>query len=229
MGFAWDGRMRVVGHRGAPRDEVENTLASFRAALALGADAVELDARLSSDGEVVVHHDAELGRVIPGSAAIETTTAADLEKLGVPRLADVLREVPCPIDVEIKPDGDLASELPEAVARVVARADALDRVLVTSFDPALADDYAARAGRPAGWVTFFPVVAEDVAELPRLRHVLLAREAATEDSVSSLREAGRIVSAWTVNDPEDAAMLVARGVTGLVTDRPGALRARLPR
>lgn len=56
-GGAISGRPYAIGHRGAAGLAPENTLASFRRALELGVDAIELDAQLSADGAVVVHHD----------------------------------------------------------------------------------------------------------------------------------------------------------------------------
>src|SRR4051812_22339036 len=55
-----------IGHRGAPRRYLENTTASFREALRLGGDAIELDVHVTSDGLPVVHHDPVLSaRVTP--------------------------------------------------------------------------------------------------------------------------------------------------------------------
>lgn len=229
MSFAWDASVRVVGHRGSPQDATENTLASFLKAVEAGADAVELDVHLSADGVPIVHHDPDLGRTVGGEGPVGERTAAELAALGVPTLADVLRAVPLPIDVELKVDGLRAEELPAAVAEVVRRAGALDRVLATSFDPFLASAYAELAGRPAGWVAFYPVTPEEAADFPRLEHVLLAHEAATEEVVTALRAKGRVVHAWTVNDAEEARRLVARGVSGVITDRPAALLAALGR
>jgi glycerophosphoryl diester phosphodiesterase len=48
----------VIGHRGASADFPENTLDAFAGAAAQGADWVELDVRATSDGVLVVHHDA---------------------------------------------------------------------------------------------------------------------------------------------------------------------------
>lgn len=223
MGFAWDGRVRIVGHRGSPRDAVENTLPSFEAARAAGVEAVELDVHLSADGVPMVHHDPELGRVVAGAGELAAHSADALVALGVPRLADVLAGFPGLVDVELKPDGRDAERLPEVVAGVVEREGALDRVLATSFDPYLAAAYAERAKRPAGFVTFFPVTPEDMADFPTVRHVLLAQEACEPDVVAALARAGLVVGAWTVNDEVAMRRLLAMGVTQVVTDRPGAL------
>ena len=76
---------QVIGHRGASRAERENTLAAFRAAVAQGADGVELDVRRTADGALAVHHDAHL----PDGRAIVATTWADMPD-HVPDLASAL-------------------------------------------------------------------------------------------------------------------------------------------
>ncbi|MFN8007102.1 MAG: glycerophosphodiester phosphodiesterase [Terriglobia bacterium] len=53
----------VVGHRGAPAYALENTLASFQQAVAMGADMLELDVRESRDGKFLVIHDRDLRRI----------------------------------------------------------------------------------------------------------------------------------------------------------------------
>src|SRR5215472_18118223 len=50
-------RPLVLAHRGGAALRPENTLSAFANAIALGADGAELDAHLTRDGRVVVHHD----------------------------------------------------------------------------------------------------------------------------------------------------------------------------
>src|SRR5687767_7161049 len=85
----------VVGHRGSSADHPENTLVAFEAALAAGADAVELDVRLTADGEAVVLHDAEVGVVTDGSGLVHAMTLREIKRLRVggeeiPTLGEVL-------------------------------------------------------------------------------------------------------------------------------------------
>ena len=60
----------ILGHRGAPREAPENTLASLRRALELGVDGVEYDVRACGSGEIVVFHDARLDRTTDGTGPI---------------------------------------------------------------------------------------------------------------------------------------------------------------
>ena len=49
--------IKLVAHRGHSEKFPENTLAAFKAARDLGADAIELDVHLTQDGQLVIHHD----------------------------------------------------------------------------------------------------------------------------------------------------------------------------
>ncbi len=73
----------VIAHRGASAAAAENTIEAFALAAELGADGVELDARRTADGQVVVHHDAHL----PDGRVIVDLSAADLPA-HVPTLAE---------------------------------------------------------------------------------------------------------------------------------------------
>lgn len=222
MAFGWDPPPRVIGHRGSPREATENTIASFEACLRAGVAAIELDARMSVDGEIVVHHDAELGRAIAGSGRIEDLPAAALVAKGIPRLADVLA-LDLLVNVEIKGDADNASSMPASVLEVVRRAGALDRVLVSSFDHALADDYARRAERPAGMIVPYAPDEVDLEAWPRLTFLMLAADAAIPVVLASANRLGRRVVVWTVNDEPSAKQLLMDGAAGIITDRPGPL------
>lgn len=143
----------VVGHRGNAAHAPENTLASFRQAIALGVDALEFDVRLSRDGEVVVIHDPTVTRTTGGTGAVDSLTLRELQRLdagatfstdggrtfpyrgaadtGISTLADVLAELPdVPVLIEIK-----LAEAGEATRRVIEQANAQARCIAASFDP----------------------------------------------------------------------------------------------
>ena len=222
----WRHPPRVIGHRGSPREAPENTLASFAAA-AKHARAVELDARLSSDGVVVVHHDRELGRVLPGTERVEDLTAAELRARGAPTLREVLALDPALlVNVELKSDMDDASGLPGAAREAVERAGARERALVTSFDWELADRYARLAGDDAGAIVPFAPEPGELASFPRLRYVALAEDAALAEVLRPLAKE-RVVLVWTVNDERSARRVLEEGAAGVITDRPGPLARSL--
>lgn len=97
-----------IGHRGAAGLEPENTLRSFRRAAAEGADAVELDLRLTRDKHLVVMHDATVNRTTNGSGSVAQMTLNDLKQLDagvgerVPTFEQVLEVTDLPIYAELK-------------------------------------------------------------------------------------------------------------------------------
>jgi len=128
----------IIAHRGASGDFPENTILAFERGLALGADALEFDVRLSSDGIPVVIHDPTVDRTTNGKGAVRDLTARELSRLdaglgeGVPTVADVLEVISdVPLIIEVK-------EVPAAIPLVgiLKRHEAFGRVLVGSFEHA---------------------------------------------------------------------------------------------
>src|SRR5688572_8391553 len=85
-------RPLVIAHRGASGYEPENSLAAFRAAIARGADGVELDIHNTADGEILVHHDEQLrdGRHISRVAAPDLLSHHLSNSEPIPTLTQVL-------------------------------------------------------------------------------------------------------------------------------------------
>ncbi|SDI86145.1 glycerophosphoryl diester phosphodiesterase [Frankineae bacterium MT45] len=71
-------RPLVVAHRGSSFDVAEHTLAAYKAAIERGADALECDVRLTSDGHLVCVHDRTVNRTSDGRGAV---SAMDLKRL----------------------------------------------------------------------------------------------------------------------------------------------------
>src|SRR5665213_852735 len=71
----------VIAHRGNSAFFPENTLEAFQQGMALGADALEFDVRLSHDGKAVVIHDSTLERTTNGTGAVSALTLDDLQRL----------------------------------------------------------------------------------------------------------------------------------------------------
>ncbi len=96
----------VLGHRGACAYAPENTLASFKLALDMGADGIELDVTLTKDGVPVIIHDGTVDRTTNGKGLINQMTFAEARKLDagswfnekfrdekIPTLEEVLTEI----------------------------------------------------------------------------------------------------------------------------------------
>ncbi|MDP1831628.1 MAG: glycerophosphodiester phosphodiesterase family protein [Geothrix sp.] len=127
-------RPLILGHRGLSSKHLENSMEAFRAALAAGMDGFELDVQPTRDGVCLVLHDEDLGRTANGSGILRQLKAAEVPALKngepVPRLADALDLPAQLINVELKGEPGWR----QALATVEA-AEALDRVLFSSFEP----------------------------------------------------------------------------------------------
>src|ERR1700735_4784421 len=127
----------VFAHRGCTEGFTENTIDAFAEARRLGADGVELDVRLTKDGALAIHHDAEL----PGVGVIPELGAAELPGY-VPLLADVLAVCDgMTVNVEIKnapadPGWDAGEVVAALTAEAIDLAGWTDRVIVSSFQAA---------------------------------------------------------------------------------------------
>lgn len=218
----------MIAHRGASREEPENTLAAFRRAGALGADMVELDVRLLADGRLAVHHDAHL----PGGRPLAACTAADLPP-HVPLLAAALDACAgMGVNVEIKndrrePGYDPDARAAELVARVVRAAGAEERVLVSSFDLGTVDR-SAGLGLATAWLvsSVGPTVLDRLAA--HGHRVLHPNDGAVDEALmAACRERGVTVNVWTVDDPDRMRTLAALGVHGICTNVPDVALAVL--
>ena len=220
----------VFAHRGGSALAPENTIAAFDNGLALGADGLELDVRLSRDGVVVVHHDRLLDRTTTLRGPVAGRTAEDLHRAGVPALAAVLARYRDPrIIIEMKVNHPA---LAAATVGVVRRADAVDRVCLGSFglrvlraartlEPAIATSAAREEVRWALYRSWcrWPVsrVAYGGYQVPE---VAGRTRVVSPRFVAGAHAAGLAVQVWTVDTEQDARRLLAWGVDALITDRP---------
>ncbi len=220
--------MLTVGHRGLMGVEPENTLRSFRRADREGVDVIELDLHLSSDGALVVMHDAEVDRTTDGSGPVAALTRAEVRELDagegerVPVFEEVVAAVRAPLQAEIK-DG--------AAARVLARAieehDLHRRVRVISFhDEALREIRGLLPDMPLALVAgkSSPTAPERARNLGALM-VSLELCHADAETVKRCHEGGVEVISWTVNTPEELERARELRLDGVVTDRPEIIAA----
>ncbi len=227
----------VVGHRGASGEHPENTLCSFDGALQQGADALELDVRVTADGTPVVIHDAMVDRTTSGSGQVRAHTLDRLRGLDagrgerVPLLAEVLDRYPeTPLIIEIKEE-----EAARPTLEALTRACAERRVIVGSFvhaalrpfPPATFVRAASRRETTMCWLASrlrlrFPGRSYRAFTVPERHGRLTVVDALF---MRAARKRGMPVHVWTVDEPEEARRLRALGVAGIITNFPARMRA----
>jgi glycerophosphoryl diester phosphodiesterase len=215
----------LIAHRGAPREQPENTLPSFARALELGADGIELDVHVTRDGVVVVHHDPVprattsqrrlVRRPIVELTYDEVQTFSVAPGIGIPTLADVLALVGqrAVVYVELKGVGVERSAI-DVIHRSGARCavHSFDHAAVArarTIDPDLRRGvlFSRRPPDPAAAMT--AVGAADAwPEWPLVDPAF----------VESVKSIGGSVIAWTVNDLGAIHHLSSLGVDGICTD-----------
>lgn len=243
----------IVAHRGASHLAPENTLASFNLAWQLGADLVEGDFYLSSDGIIITHHDKTTKRTAGVDTKIHDQTLAELKQLDVgswkdpkwagetiPTLEEVLKTIPDQrgILIEIKTDESIVPYLVDVLAASDIRPQ---QTIVICFNELVIAHVKERLPTiKAYWLSSFdkneagtwqPTLAEIIETTMRVKADGVALKAnldvIDESFVAAIHRADLELHVWTVNDPTVAKRFSNLGVDSIITDRPGWLRTEL--
>ncbi len=242
------GLPRVIAHRGASAEAPENTLAAFRRAAERGARMVELDARLTRDGVLVVIHDSTLERTTDGRGRVLETDAETIARLDagawfspafrgerVPTLEEALvalRDLGLAVNVELKADPGQERRTGAEAARLIERVRERDGppVLVSSFaEEALLACRREAPDLPRGLLR--SRAGPDWREaMARVAATTLHLDAQHLDrsTLAELHRAAVPVLAYTVNDPAEARRLFEAGVRAVFSDTPEAIAAMAP-
>ena len=243
-------RPLVFAHRGGARLAPENTMVALDNGLALGADGLELDVQLSSDGIPVVIHDKTLDRTTDHTGPVRNFSAEDLahvdagyrferdgghpfrgQEIGVPTLAAVLaRHRDSRVIIEMK---GAEPALARAVAKDVRAASAIDRVCVGSFHQRSivtlrdeAPEIITSASQPeARWALHRSWVSWPwIGARPYVAFHVPERagrlRVVTPAFVDQVHHEGQVIQVWVVNDQADIIRLLDWGVDGVISDRP---------
>ncbi|HVV76059.1 MAG TPA: glycerophosphodiester phosphodiesterase [Mycobacteriales bacterium] len=243
-------RPRVLAHRGASAAEPEHTLRAYQRAIEMGADGVECDVRLTSDGVLVCIHDRTVDRTSNGSGVVSTMTLADLHRLdfgswrGKPAgiltlevLIETLRAAGRPMElaIETKHPTRYGGKVEHAVVALLERQGLAGAgsvaARVMSFSPPA-------VGRVRQLAPDLPTVQLMQRVPPNRRDGTLGRGAtiagpsvaavrAVPDLVARAHDRGHEVHVWTVDAVDDIDFLAGLGVDALITNRPDVALERL--
>ncbi|MGQ1837725.1 glycerophosphodiester phosphodiesterase family protein [Kocuria turfanensis] len=247
----------ALAHRGFSREGAENTLDAFRAARDLGYEWIETDVNTTADGVVLSFHDGTLDRVTGDAGEVSRLTWEQIRSRrvagagGIPRLADLLTELPeLKLNIDVKDEASVT-----ALPPLLHALGAVHRVRVTSFSESRRRRTLRRlhelAGRPVptssgqggmrlllvcSWLggpswrlarraAARWIVPFDTVQIPR-RHRLRGGaelELVTPRFLDFAHRHGIDVHVWTINDAAEMAELLELGVDGIVTDRADLL------
>lgn len=217
-------------------------MAAFQRAASDGASALEVDARLTKDGKVVIFHDSTLSRTTDGGGTLSGKTAEELRALDagghfseqfrgekIPFLEEVFEAFggKLLINVELKNYLTPLDDLVERVCELIRRHALQGGILISSFHPAslrragqLLPDVPrallAMRGWRGGWARSFVFAFGDYAAL----HPHMADTSAQQ--VHRVHKLGRRLHAWAVSDAADCRRLRDWGADGIITDDPKA-------
>jgi len=230
-------RPLVISHRACAGHAPENTLAGIRAALQIGADAIEVDVQASADGAPVLMHDLTLDRTTNGSGDLVSLTLEQLQALDaggepVPTFAQALEMTRgrALLVAEIKRPG-----CERALADVIRAAEALADVMVWSFLPPALEAMRQAEPRVPGALLIAP---QSMGNWPSMqdRALRLDLQAVSvfhlnldAGIIAQSRRRGLAVFAWTADTERDIQRLLDLGVDGIVTNYPERALALLGR
>jgi glycerophosphoryl diester phosphodiesterase len=230
-------RPRLLAHRGLALDAPENTLLAFLKALAAGAEYLETDVHVSRDGVAVVSHDPDLSRVAGRSGSVGDLSLAELQRIdlghgqtfsSLSEVLDAFPEARFNIDIKIR-------DAVEPAASAIRAADAIGRVLVSSFDErtraAIVQALPGVATSASSRRVAVALVGAKLGLAPLVRRALRGMHAiqipvsygavtlATASTIARFQAAGVEVHFWTINDPAEMTRLLELGADGIVSDR----------
>ncbi|MCE5208218.1 MAG: glycerophosphodiester phosphodiesterase [Chloroflexi bacterium] len=230
----------IFGHRGASGYAPENTMAAFELAIRQGADGIEFDVKLSSDGHVVIIHDPSVDRTTNGTGWVKNLTLKELKALDagssfssrfagepIPGLAELFEHLRDQIyfNIELTNYTTQNDALPEKTAELVLQYHLQDNIIFSSFSKktltrikALLPQVpvAMLASRGLLGIVNRSVIGRNVA--PDALHPHYTD--VTPALMRHQKEIGRKVNVWTVNDESAMRRMIDYGVNGIITNDP---------
>ena len=231
----------VISHRGDSRNAPENTLASFKSALEMGSDGIELDVQLTKDGQLVVIHDERVDRTTDGIGFVKDFTLKELKRLDagikfdkkfagerIPSLYEVFELIGHKnfiVNIEIKSGIVLYPGIEEKLIKAIEDYDFEDRVVISSFNhyslrdvkrmaPELKIGLLYQCGLVEPWHMAIRMKAYSLH--PFYFNII-------PELVEGCKKNNIKLFPWTVDRKEDMEMMIKAGVDAIITDDPQTL------
>lgn len=247
--FSWNHPPKtpiIVAHRGSSGHAPENTLAAFKRAIEDGAHAIELDIRLTRDGEIVVFHDSHLGRTTDGRGKLELSSLSRLKRLNagswfhprfvaelIPTLDEVFDLIAnrVGINIEIKSDRKRKKDtlIVDKLLSVIRRRHAGSSVMVSSFHHHYLTYLHDRDPRITLGFLFHPLkkIGRSPAKLTQRgggNYIILSGSSCRKRFVEGAHKNGLRVGEYTVNSSRRFERSIRFGVDAIFTDVPAKIQ-----
>lgn len=219
----------IVGHRGAPVYEPENTIESFKKAIEFGVDCVECDVHMTKDGEIIVIHDYTLDRTADRKGYVKDLTLKELRRLTVggkyriPTIEEILK-LDCSLLIELKAfkvsgEYEIYPQLTSRLLELVEGSTFKRDVTFISFDR--------RYLRELNSHPEFNMMAlsSEFPDLDSLKELNLyglgiQYHALNTANVDKAHSNNLKVAAWTVDKREDIQEMIDLGVDYIISNNP---------
>ena len=231
--------MKIYAHRGASKDFPEHTRAAYLAAIEQGADGFECDLRLTKDNVAILWHDADLKRCADNDAVVADSTYSQLKAIypqiltldefldfAIVEKKSLLLETKHPVPSRTAIEAEVVAKIQLEAKRIeksgisinimsfswfaIERVKALDKNIDTTY--LLHEQTPWFSARYSSARSLGPGIS-----LLRKKPALAKR----------IKETGRKLNVWTVDDPNDIKLCQHLGVDNLITNRPGFARQTL--
>lgn len=230
----------ILAHRGDLAHAPENTIPSFSQAIQKGADGVELDAKLTADGHVIVFHDTTVDRTTNGKGKVASFSLDEIRKLDagswfdsqfantkVPLLEEVFETVGKDklINIELTNYSTSKDGLTKKVCELITKHNNHKQIIFSSFFasnlkiaeqilPEIPRGLLAMPGLVGLWARSFGFMFGEYQAL----HAHISD--VTKEQVNRVHRLKRRVHVWTANTPAELNQLKTFGVDGIFTDDP---------
>ena len=244
---------QVLAHRGASGYAPETTLASYRMALQMKVDYLELDLQMTADGELVAIHDTTVDRTTNGKGPVGSKTLDQLKELDagswfnrvfpdkarneyvgekIPTLQEIIdlaKPTPAGLYIELKSPELYPPDFEAKLLSILRRNKFEQRVLVQSFNAHSVEkmkslDAGIRTALLVGNLSGEPVGA---ALKVRANELAINYELLTPDIVKRARDNGLTIAVWTVDEVDAMKRMIELGVDRIITNYPDRLQALL--
>ena len=228
----------IWAHRGSIRSAAENTMPAFEQAIRDGADGIEIDLQRTNDGELVIMHDEQTDRTTGVSGWVYDSSWSKLSKLNaaaykpqlaaakIPRLSDLLdliRTTNLTLNIELKNGLVLAEGIEKQAWDLITQFGMQERICFSSFN-----HYSMRIMRGISDQAVCGLLYQSGIVDPWLYAQRVGAQAIhphwanlrIPDLAQNCQEAGILINAWTINNPDKIKMAASLGINAIITDKP---------